>query len=109
MPHLRFHGVRPADVQHLSQDLAQELAKLYETSPDNFTLEHVPTQFFTNGAQAGAYPFVEVHMFARGPEQKQKGAEYLTRRLQKLTGAQDVCVLYRILEKENYFENGKHF
>ncbi len=109
MPHLRFRAVEKNHVQELSQNLAEILAILIETTADNFTFEHVPTTFFRSGAEEKSYPFVEVLWFERPAPVKKKVAEHLTLKIKQLTGAVDVVVVFTTLDKTSYFENGTHF
>lgn len=109
MPHIRVRGMTTAQVQALSENLGEELAPIIHTSPDNFTVEHIPSQFFANGRTDGGYPFIEVLWFDRPGEVKQKTAEHLTTRVKQLLPAADVAVIFRHIDKTDYFENGRHF
>ncbi len=109
MPHLRVRGVKPEVVQKLSENLNTELAAMIQTSPDNFTIEHVGTLFFLNGKAELGYPFVEVLWFDRPTEIRSRVAEHLTMRLRALVGPTDVAVVFVPLKPQDYFENGKHF
>jgi len=109
MPHLRLRGLQPALVQKLSETLADELATILETAPDNFTVEYVPSQFFAKGLPHEGYPFVEVLWFERAQAVKKKVAERITDCVRSLSKAPDVAVVFRNLPRDSYFENGKHF
>lgn len=108
MPHIRFRSVQADTVKKISEQ-ATELARLIQTSADNFTFELISTQFFEAGKDVRSYPFVEVLWFPRSQELKQKTAEFLTELIKKAEGPEDVCVVFMEINKENYFENGKSF
>ena len=109
MPHIRIRGVKNEVVQKFSDGMNDELAKVMQTSPDNFTVEAIQTQFFNRGQADAGYPFVEVFWFERTPEIKEQAARYITDRLRAITGAPDIAVVFREIEKTDYFENGSHF
>lgn len=109
MPHIRVRGMSPAQVQTLSQDLVEGLAAIVNTSPDNFTIEHVPTQFYAHGHPEAGYPIMEVWWFERPADIKQKTAEHLTASVRRIMPQSDVVVIFHPLGKADYFENGRHF
>lgn len=108
MPHIRVRGVKVEQVQKLSEN-HHGLAALINTSPDNFTFEWVPSQFFSNGKPGGHYPFIEVLWFERGPDVRKAVARLLTARMLELNGPGDVAVVFQPLNPQDYFENGEHF
>lgn len=107
MPHLRVRGLSAQQVQKLTSGLSSELAQALATQPDNFTFEYVATEFFAEGTSSMGWPFVEVLMFERPAEQKQACARVLSDRIRALSSAMDVTVIFQILDKANYFENGQ--
>lgn len=109
MPHIRLRGMTAEQVQRLSENLADELAPILETTRDNFTIELVQTQFFEGGQPHGGYPFCEVLWFERSAAHRQRCAEWLTNTIRQITKATDIAVVFSPIEKTNYFENGKHF
>jgi phenylpyruvate tautomerase PptA (4-oxalocrotonate tautomerase family) len=108
MPHLRIRGMASTQVQALSENLEAELAVIIGTSIDNFTIELEPSLYFQNGNPLDGYPFIEIHWFARTAEVKQKVAAHITERVKRITIG-DVAVVFKSLEKSDYFENGTHF
>lgn len=69
MPQLRFRGVLPDHVKEASRLLPKTLARICETTEDNFIFECVKSRFYAAGAeQPLTYPLVEVLMFDRGDE-----------------------------------------
>jgi hypothetical protein len=109
MPHLRFRAVTEAQVQTLSETLVSDLAMAMETSEDNFSFEYIGSRFFEKSKSTASYPFVEVLWFARSQEIQDRAAVLITDKVRKLTQAQDVVVIFQVLEKSAYYENGKHF
>ncbi|UXR63731.1 DUF1904 domain-containing protein [Bdellovibrio bacteriovorus] len=109
MPHVRFRAVNKEQVQKLSQTLPAELAPAMNTSPDNFTFELVATHFFSAGTTTESYPFIEVLWFARSQEIQNECAGIITRQLKQLGSYEDVVVVFQVLAKEAYYENGSHF
>lgn len=106
MPHLRVRGVSDQVVEKFSEGVNEELARLIQTTPDNFTIESIQTHYF--GANA-PYPFIEVYWFERTKEIKEQVAQFLTARMRSLVGETDIAVVFWPIEKTNYFENGVHF
>nr|BFD68065.1 DUF1904 domain-containing protein [Bdellovibrio sp. HAGR004] len=109
MPHVRFRAIKKEDVQKLSQSLTTELARSMNTPPDNFTFELVQTQFFSGGGETTSYPFIEVLWFARPQEVQNECAGIITRQMKQLGPYEDVVVVFHVLAKEAYYENGRHF
>ncbi|MEK2644500.1 DUF1904 domain-containing protein [Bdellovibrio sp. BCCA] len=109
MPHIRMRAVKKDHVRQLSQNLAPELAQVMSTAEDNFTFECIATEFFFQGQATVSYPFVEVLWFARSQEVQDSSARIITDKVKALTGAEDVVVVFQVLEKSSYYENGQHF
>lgn len=109
MPHIRFRSVKNEHVQQLSGVLVKELAQAMNTSEDNFTVESIATQFFQNGKEINSYPFVEVLCFPRPQEVQDVSARIITEKVKGLTQAEDVIVVFNLLSKTAYYENGTHF
>jgi phenylpyruvate tautomerase PptA (4-oxalocrotonate tautomerase family) len=109
MPHIRVRGMRREQVQEFSLGLAQELAPILSTSPDNFTIEWIGSEFFENGKPSPGYPFIEVLWFARSDAVKTKCAEAITARTKKIAPDNDIAVVFQAIEKSDYFENGQSF
>lgn len=109
MPHIRVRGLKADLVQKLSTELNAELARILNTSPDNFTLELVPTQFFSKGAAHAGDPFIEVLWFERTAAERDACARWLTEQVKRLAGGVDVAVVFVPIAKADYFENGTNF
>lgn len=109
MPHIRFRAIDSKDVQKLSASLTPALAKSMGTSEDNFTFELLHTDFFALGKKITSYPFVEVFWFERPKEVQDLSARIITEQIKALCKAEDVVVIFQILQKSSYYENGNHF
>ena len=109
MPHIRVRGMTLEQTKKLSVGLNEALAEIVKTPADNFTVEHIASEYLQNGDLAGAYPFIEILWFERSQEVKNQCANLITNRVKQLIGPMDVAVVFIPLDKSNYFENGNHF
>ncbi len=109
MPHLRFRALPEAAVQKLSSELPRELSVLLQTPMDNFTVERISTQFFKDGQPVEGDPMIEVLWFDRGQFLKDKCAQIITDLVRAQVSGVDIAVVFTVIPKESYFENGKHF
>jgi phenylpyruvate tautomerase PptA (4-oxalocrotonate tautomerase family) len=109
MPHIRMRAIEKEVVQKLSKSLIPDLAQMLNSPEDNFTLELVATEFFQQGNTITSYPFIEVSWFSRPQEVKDRVASLITDQVRALTNAADIIVVFQILNKSTYYENGKHF
>lgn len=108
MPQLTFKGIRREAVMDMSKALVDELESLMETPRDYFTIEHVDSLFIKDGTQAEEYPLVYVAMFERGQELQNQAAKVITEHVQN-AGYKNVDVIFTMLERSRYYENGAHF
>lgn len=109
MPHLRFRGLSSPQVQQISETLVIRIAELTQTPSAHFTCEWVATHFFFDGKPTAGEPFCEVLWFDRGAEMEKRVAQAITGFIQKLVPEKDVVVVFTMLGKNHYFENGEHF
>lgn len=109
MPHIRFRSLTEDQVRQLSLELSPVLASAIQTSEDNFTFELVSTRFFVQGKVVESYPFVEVLWFARSQNIQDQCARLISEKVKATSSAEDVVVVFTVLEKSAYYENGKHF
>ncbi|WP_413569585.1 DUF1904 domain-containing protein [Bdellovibrio sp. HCB117] len=109
MPHIRMRAIKTEVVSQMSFELPKILAAEMSTSEDNFTFEAVATQFFNMGKADASYPFIEVLWFARSQEVQNRCAEIITKKVKEAMKCDDVVVVFQVLEKTAYYENGKHF
>lgn len=109
MPHIRFRALQTEHIQSLSSSLPCVLAEAMNTDEDNFTFERVHTEFFAKGVSAESFPFVEILWFERSQDVQDLCAQIITEEVKKLSGAEDVVVIFFALQKSGYYENAKHF
>lgn len=109
MPHLRLRALKPEQVQQLSLQLCQDLAKAVGSPEDHFTFELVSTQYFFNGKATVSSPFVEVLWFERPQDVQDQCARLITEKIKSMTKSEEVVVVFSSLAKTAYYENGSHF
>lgn len=109
MPHIRCRALTMEQVEKLSATLPKMLAPVIQTPEDNFTVERIETLFFQGGQTTQSFPFVEVHWFPRTQEVQNETALHITKEVRRITGAEDIVVVFQKLEKSAYYENGQHF
>lgn len=108
MPHIRIRGTKESTVAELSTTAAT-MASLISTSADNFTYEHIQTQFFQDGILGQGNPFVEVLWFKRTQDVKIALANFITKTIKEIESHEYITVIFTELEENSYFENGEHF
>lgn len=108
MPQLTFKNIKRESVLALSTALVDELEALMNVPREHFTLEHVDSLFIADGQQAPEYPLVFVALFNRGQEVEDKAAQIITKHVHAM-GYKDVDIVFSILERRRYYENGVHF
>lgn len=109
MPHLRFRALEQNQVAQLSQTLIPEISKVTGTPEDYFTMEWISSAYFAQGKEFNADPFCEVLWFDRGQETQDQVARLITEQLNKMMPGRDVVVVFTLLSKNQYYENGRHF
>ncbi len=112
MPHLRLRALSDSAVSALSVSLPPELAKILNTSEDNFTVEKIATTFYRHGEavpEGQADPMVEFLWFERGPEVRDMAAKKVTELVRLHTKSEYIAVVFVSLPKECYYENGVKF
>jgi hypothetical protein len=109
MPHLRFREIPTSLIEKLSETLPAPLAKVMQTSEDNFTFELIPTQFFSSGKNSPGNPFVEVLWFKRTQDIQDRSATIITESLRKVYPTADITLVFIELHPHCYYENGQHF
>ena len=108
MPILTFKNINRQSVLDMSTALVNELQEFMQAPRDYFILEHVDSMFIKDGKEADQYPLVFVSLFDRGNEVEDKTAKIITKYVQQ-SGYKDVDVIFNVLEKQRYYENGEHF
>ncbi|MBC2726550.1 DUF1904 domain-containing protein [Desulfosporosinus sp.] len=108
MPQIKIRGVETDTIRKLSNQLIDELAQLTLSPKDDFTLEVMNSTYILNGEVVPGYPFIEVAWFDRGQELQDLAAQIITRLINE-AGYPSVDIMFTILEKQRYYENGEHY
>jgi hypothetical protein len=108
MPQLTFKGIKRQSVIDMSKDLIDELQAIIPVPREHFTLEHVASMYIMDGKEAPEYPLIYVSLFDRGREVEDQVAKAITKHVQD-AGYKNVDVIFTILDKSRYYENGEHF
>ncbi|MCT4619565.1 MAG: DUF1904 domain-containing protein [Marinisporobacter sp.] len=109
MPHIRVRGMEVEKLKQISKEVIDDLENIIGCPRDYFTLEYIPSIFIMDGQEEKGYPFVDVLWFDRGQEVQDQVAKAITNRVNARKDYEDVCVIFKSLEKELYYENGEHF
>jgi phenylpyruvate tautomerase PptA (4-oxalocrotonate tautomerase family) len=112
MPHLRIRALPDSAVKELSLSLPEALAKILNTSEDNFTVEKIATTFYRSGealTEGLSDPMVEFLWFERGVDVRDAAAKKVTELVSRHTKSQFIAVVFFDLPKESYYENGVKF
>ncbi|BDM63555.1 hypothetical protein NFHSH190041_10070 [Shewanella sp. NFH-SH190041] len=111
MPHFRFRAIDAQQVKQVSTPLVDALAELMNSPRAHFTIEHIPAQFFAEGEDFAAYPFVEVLYFDRGQDVQDEIARRVTQLVRDVMEKpeQDVAVIFTKLTPSDYYDNGRHY
>ncbi|MEQ8154546.1 MAG: DUF1904 domain-containing protein [Clostridiaceae bacterium] len=108
MPALKFKAIEPAKVIEISKELIDELEELIKCPRSSFSIEVDESTYIIDGVFCEGCPKVEVAWFDRGQEVQDKAALIITNKV-RAAGCTDVDVIFTVLEKNRYYENGKHF
>lgn len=108
MPQIKLRGIELDIVRKLSKQLIDELSVLTQSPRDYFTLEVIHTTFVMDGEIVPGYPFVEIAWFDRGQEIQDQAAKAVSCLLNQ-TGYPSVDIMFTVLEKPRYYENGEHY
>lgn len=108
MPQIKIKGVAGKEICLISSELIDELQELLQCQRSYFSIECVNSTFIMDGNYVDPYPVIEVAWFDRGQELQDKSAEIITKHIQNL-GYKEVDVIFSLLDKKSYYENGVHF
>ena len=95
------------DVKKISKQMIEELEMIVGCPKEYFTVEVQETSFVIDGDDIKKDPFVQVNWFDRGQEVQDKTAKAITEHICG-AGYGNVEIFFTILERNNYYENGKH-
>jgi len=107
MPNMIIKGMSLTDVKKISKAMIDELEIVVNCPREYFTLEVVENNFIIDGNLVIKDPFIQVNWFDRGQEVQDKTAATITKHVEN-AGYKEVEVFFMILERNNYYENGKH-
>ncbi|MDQ7094064.1 DUF1904 domain-containing protein [Desulfosporosinus sp. PR] len=108
MPQIKIRGIETDTVRKLSKHLIDELETLTQSPRDYFTLEVIHSTFILDGELSQGYPFVEIAWFDRSQETQDQAARAIYQLL-KEAGYPNADIMFTILEKPRYYENGEHY
>jgi len=106
MPQLTVRGIGQEQLAAISKPLVEELARICETTVDNFTIDRLTVDSVFDGHPAATYPFIEVAWFDRGREARNRFAEATTRRLRE-AGVLEVEIAFKAYAPDAYYINGE--
>lgn len=108
MPQIKIRGLETELIRKLSKQLIDELELLTQSPRDDFTLEIIHSTFVMDEEVVPGYPFVEIAWFDRGQEIQDQVAQTISRLLNE-AGCLSVDIMFTVLEKHRYYENGEHY
>lgn len=107
MPQIKMRGIETDTVRKLSKRLIDELTILTQSPREDFTLEVIHSTSILDGEVVPGYPFVEIAWFDRGQGIQDQVAQAISRLINE-AGYPSVDIMFMILEKPRYYENGEH-
>jgi hypothetical protein len=105
MPQLTVRGIDAVKLAAVSGPLVEELAKVCECGPDNFTIDCLAVISVYGGLPVDTYPFIEVAWFERGGAIRDRFAEVVTRHVRAI-GVAEVEVAFKVYTEDAYYING---
>lgn len=88
--------------------MIDDLHNITQTPREHFTLELPISIYILDGKVVDGPPMVEVFWFDRGQELQDQVAKIIAEHIQS-AGYPDVDVIFTILYRNRYYENGEHF
>ncbi len=108
MPHLLFRNVAAEEVAKVSAECNEDLANLFACDVSDLTYELIHSTSFIGGKKNSGDKTVEIIMFERSLEARQKIVDVLHAVLSNEYYGY-VTIIFNIKAKDTYFENGEHF
>lgn len=110
MPRIIYKNISPEDVCVLSKELSRKSAEIVGCPVDWLTFECVHNYLFVDGDdQTMNTLFIEVEWFKRSQDQQDELAMYLYEELTKRYTTREITIIFKDLNKEDYYEEGKNF
>jgi len=107
MPNIIIKGMNITDVKKISKQMVDDLAMITACPREYFSIEVVESNFVSDGDIILKDPFIQVNWFDRGQQVQDQTAAAITQHI-KNAGYKEVEIFFIILERNNYYENGKH-
>lgn len=107
MPQIRIRGAEVETIRSISSELIDQLQATIGVAREHFTIELTHPTFVRDGEIVRANPFVEIAWFDRGQEMQDRVAQIVTTAIQK-AGYPEVDMVFTIMERSRYYENGRH-
>lgn len=107
MPALKLKSIDPKKAITISKILIDELQETIKCPRDYFTIELIQSKFIIDGGYVEGPQVVEISWFDRGQETQDKVAKIITKHINSI-GYENVDIIFHILEKSRYYENGEH-
>lgn len=108
MPQIRIRGAEIEKIKPIGMELVDQLHAITGTAREHFTIELTHSTYILSGEVIAGNPFVEIAWFDRGQEMQDRVAQVVTATMQQ-AGYPDVDMVFTIMERSRYYENGKHF
>lgn len=103
MPILEFTGIEESTILKVQNKLIGKLCEVMGSENEDFTLMIEQKKQLTP-----LYHYVNVRWFDRGQEVQDKCAQIITE-LIRAEGISSLDVIFHVLERNKYYENGVHF
>ncbi|SDH21034.1 DUF1904 domain-containing protein [Desulfosporosinus hippei] len=108
MPQIKIRGIEIDTIRKVSKIMLDELSALIQSPRSDFTLEVIHSTFILDEEVVQGYPFIEVAWFDRGQEIQDQAAQAISRIINQ-AGYPSVDIMFTVLDKVRYYENGEHF
>ncbi|KGK86217.1 hypothetical protein DP73_17110 [Desulfosporosinus sp. HMP52] len=108
MPQIKIRGIETDTIRKVSKIMLDELSALIQSPRNDFTLEVIHSTFILDEEVVQGYPFIEVAWFDRGQDIQDQVAQAISRIINQ-AGYASVDIMFTVLDKVRYYENGEHF
>ncbi len=108
MPALKLKAIDAKKALTISKNLIDELQELIQCPRAYFSIEVTQSKFIMDGKFVGGLPTIDVFWFDRGQDVQDKAAKIITKHINSI-GYKNVDIIFHVLDKMKYYENGEHF
>ncbi len=109
MPRIIFDNLDNKTVKMLSTNLTSSLSKAIDCPEDWFTFVAQNNGMFCGGEEIDDTVFVSVEWFDRGEKVKNTVAGIITDVVSDIKTVETVTIVFKKLEKPDYYENGNPY